>query len=37
VTEVFDAEEIHPTEMQIAGWSAILANLKKYVESLEKR
>lgn len=24
VTEVFDAEEIHPAEMQIAGWSAIL-------------
>ena len=24
VTEVFDEEEIHPAEMQIAGWSAIL-------------
>jgi hypothetical protein len=34
VTEVFDAEEINPHEMQIAGWSAILENLKKYVESL---
>jgi hypothetical protein len=34
ITEVFDAEEIHPAEMQIAGWSAILGNLKKYVESL---
>jgi uncharacterized protein YndB with AHSA1/START domain len=34
VTEVFDAEEIHPADMQIAGWSAILENLKKHVESL---
>jgi uncharacterized protein YndB with AHSA1/START domain len=34
VTEVFDAEEIHSAEMQIAGWSAILANFKKHVESL---
>ncbi len=32
VTEVFDAEEIHPHEMQIAGWQAILGNLKKYIE-----
>lgn len=34
VTEVFDAEEVHPAEIQIAGWSAILENLKKYSESL---
>lgn len=34
VTEVFDAEDIHPAEMQIAGWSAILENFKKHVESL---
>ncbi len=34
VTEIFDAEEIHPHEMQIAGWTAILENLKKYVEGL---
>lgn len=34
VTEVFDAEDVHPAEMQIAGWSAILGNLKKHVESL---
>jgi uncharacterized protein YndB with AHSA1/START domain len=34
VTEVFDAEEIHSAEMQVAGWSAILANFKKHVESL---
>ena len=32
ITEIFDAEDIHPEEMQIAGWSAILENLKKYVE-----
>jgi uncharacterized protein YndB with AHSA1/START domain len=32
ITEVFDAEEIHPAEMQIAGWSAILENMKKYAE-----
>ena len=34
VTEVFDAEDIHSTEQQIAGWQMILENLKKYVESL---
>lgn len=34
VTEIFDAEDIHPAEMQIAGWSAILENFKKYTESL---
>ena len=34
VTEIFDAEEIHPAEMQIAGWSAILENLRKYTETL---
>ena len=34
VTEIFDAEDIHNTEMQIAGWQAILQNFKKYVESL---
>jgi uncharacterized protein YndB with AHSA1/START domain len=33
ITEVFDAEEIHSEEMQIAGWSAILANFKHYIES----
>ena len=32
ITETFDAEDIHPEEMQIAGWSAILGNFKKYVE-----
>lgn len=34
ITETFDAEDTHPEEMQIAGWSAILGNLKKHVESL---
>lgn len=34
IAETFDAEDIHPAEMQIAGWSAILENLKKHVESL---
>lgn len=34
VTEVFDAEEIHSEEMQIAWWSAILGNFKKYVEKV---
>lgn len=32
ITETFDAEDIHPHEMQIAGWQAILENFKKYVE-----
>lgn len=36
LTEVFDAEEIHSHEMQIAGWGAILQNFKRYVESLKK-
>lgn len=35
ITETFDAEEIHPNEMQIAGWQAILENFKKYCESLD--
>lgn len=34
ITQTFDAEDLHPAEMQIAGWSAILENLKKHVESL---
>lgn len=34
VTEIFDAEDIHSHEMQIAGWQAILDNFRKYVESL---
>lgn len=34
ITEVFDAEDIHSEEMQIAGWQMILENYKKYVESI---
>jgi uncharacterized protein YndB with AHSA1/START domain len=34
VTEVFDAEDIHSHEMQIAGWQAILDNFQKYAESV---
>jgi len=34
ITETFDAEDIHSEEMQIAGWSAILENFKKYTETL---
>ena len=33
VTEIFDAEDIHSEEMQIGGWTAILENFKRYVES----
>ena len=32
ISEEFDAEDIHSTEQQIAGWQAILDNFKKYVE-----
>jgi len=32
VRETFDAEEVHPVEMQRAGWQAILDNFKRYVE-----
>ena len=34
ITETFDAEEIHSAEQQIAGWSAILENFRKYTETL---
>ena len=33
VTETFEAEGTHPTEMQRAGWQAILDNFKKYTEA----
>jgi uncharacterized protein YndB with AHSA1/START domain len=33
VVETFDAETLHPVEMQRAGWQAILDNFKKYTES----
>ena len=35
IIETFDAEEIHPYEMQIAWWQAILENFKKYCEGLK--
>ncbi len=33
VSETFDAESVHPADMQQAGWQAILNNFKKYCES----
>ena len=33
VSESFEAENMHPIDMQQAGWQAILDNFKKYVES----
>ncbi len=33
VTEVFEAENTNPVEMQKGGWQAILNNYKKYAES----
>ncbi|KAA0992847.1 SRPBCC family protein [Dyadobacter aurulentus] len=33
VTEVFDAEQTNPADMQKAGWQAILDNFKKHVEA----
>ncbi len=33
VIEIFDPEIENPTEMQRAGWQAILDNFKKYVET----
>jgi len=32
VTEIFDPENVHPAEMQRAGWQAILDNFRKLVE-----
>ena len=32
VTETFDAETVHPLEMQRSGWQSILDNFKKYTE-----
>lgn len=34
ITETFDAEDIHPLDMQIAWWTAILENFRKYTETL---
>lgn len=33
LTEIFDAEDQNPVEMQQAGWQAILNNFKKYAET----
>lgn len=33
VTEKFEAESVHPPEMQQAGWQAILNRFKQYVEA----
>jgi uncharacterized protein YndB with AHSA1/START domain len=32
ITEIFEAEEVHPTELQQDGWQAILNNFKHYTE-----
>lgn len=34
VTEVFDAEESNPVEMQQQGWQAILERFKEYAEKI---
>ena len=34
VTEIFEAEGIHPIDFQRDGWQAILDNFKKHVEQL---
>lgn len=36
IKESFEAENMHPEEMQRSGWQAILDNFKKYVESSGK-
>lgn len=36
ITERFEAESMHPPEMQQGGWQAILNNFKKYTESLHQ-
>ena len=33
ITERFDAEDTHSTELQQTGWQAILDNFRKYVET----
>lgn len=36
VTEIFEAEQTHPVQMQQTGWQAILDSFKKYVEASGK-
>ncbi|MGX7666836.1 SRPBCC family protein [Flavobacterium pedocola] len=33
VTEIFEAEDVHPVELQQDGWQAILNNFKRYTET----
>ena len=33
VTEIFDAEDENPIEMQQAGWQSILGNFRDYTEA----
>lgn len=35
VTEIFEAENENPVELQEAGWQMILDNFKKHIESLQ--
>lgn len=37
VTEIFEAEQTNPVDMQRGGWQAILGNFKKYVELLNHK
>lgn len=34
ITETFEAEDLHPVEMQRDGWQAILNNYKKHTEQV---
>jgi uncharacterized protein YndB with AHSA1/START domain len=34
VTQIFDAEDIHPHDMQVAGWQSILENMRTYTENI---
>lgn len=33
ITETFEAEEVHPVELQQDGWQAMLNNFKRYTET----
>ncbi len=33
ITETFEAEEVHPVELQQDGWQAIINNFKRYTET----
>lgn len=34
ISETFDAESVHPAEMQRAGWQSILDNFRRHAEGL---